>query len=74
MIAEREPHERGFERFLEEARAASEGELDRWLPGASSAPERLHAARRYAVLGGGKRFRPALVLLAGRTFGAPDER
>lgn len=60
-----------FVRFLAESRAAADAELDRLLPAASQAPQRLHEAMRYSVLGGGKRLRPALVLLAGRTFGAP---
>ncbi len=61
----------GFTRFLAESRSAADAELDRLLPAASQAPQRLHEAMRYSVLGGGKRLRPALVLLAGRTFGAP---
>ena len=40
------------------------------LPGAGAAPARLHAAMRYAVLGGGKRVRPLLVYAAGAMFGA----
>jgi len=42
-----------------------ERELERVLPAASQAPERLHAAMRYAVLGGGKRVRANLVYAAG---------
>ncbi len=63
-----------FARFLADARDAIDGELDRLLPAAHLAPQRLHEAMRYSVLGGGKRLRPALVLLAGRSFGAavPD--
>ena len=37
----------------------------------STPPARLHAAMRYSVFAGGKRLRPALVVLAGETFGAP---
>ncbi len=44
------------------------------LPPEGRAPERLHAAMRYAVLGGGKRVRPLLVYLAGEVLGAPLER
>ncbi len=44
--------------------------LDELLPPASEPPERLHAAMRYSVFAGGKRIRPALVVLAGETFGA----
>jgi len=63
-----------FSLHLAAARDAVEAELDRLLPAAGLAPQRLHEAMRYSVLGGGKRLRPALVLLAGRSFGAPDER
>ncbi|MEO7794434.1 MAG: polyprenyl synthetase family protein [Thermoanaerobaculia bacterium] len=64
--------EADFTRLLAESRSAVDAELDLLLPAAGSAPNRLHAAMRYSVLGGGKRLRPALVLLAGRSFGAPD--
>jgi geranylgeranyl pyrophosphate synthase len=62
-----------FTRFLAAARPAVEAELERLLPQADAPPRRLHEAMRYSVLGGGKRLRSALVLLAGRTFGAPVE-
>ena len=39
--------------------------LDKALPAASTRPERLHDAMRYAVLSGGKRVRPLLVYAAG---------
>ena len=39
--------------------------LEKALPLASSKPERLHDAMRYAVLNGGKRVRPLLVYAAG---------
>ena len=39
--------------------------LDEALPLASTRPERLHEAMRYAVLNGGKRVRPLLVYAAG---------
>jgi len=39
--------------------------LDRVLPATSQPPARLHAAMRYAVLGGGKRVRASLVYAAG---------
>jgi farnesyl diphosphate synthase len=63
-----------FERFLAEVRGAVEAELDRLLPPAAAAPARLHAALRYAVLAGGKRVRPALVVAAGERLGAPRAR
>lgn len=42
--------------------------LDRVLPPASLAPERLHEAMRYAVFNGGKRIRPLLVYAAGESL------
>jgi len=62
-----------FARFLADSRSAVEAELDRLLPATGLGPPRLHEAMRYSVLGGGKRLRPALVRLAGRSFGASDE-
>jgi len=47
-----------------------ESQLDAALPSPASAPQGLHQAMRYAVLGGGKRMRPLLVHAAGRVFGA----
>lgn len=47
--------------------------LDEWLPSASTVPERLHEAMRYAVFNGGKRVRPLLVYATGECLGVdPD--
>jgi geranylgeranyl pyrophosphate synthase len=51
----------------------SEGVLTACLPPAELEPRRLHLAMRYAVLGGGKRIRPALVYACGSALGAPLE-
>jgi farnesyl diphosphate synthase len=48
--------------------------LEALLPNADLAPQRLHQAMRYAVLGGGKRVRPLLAHAAGELTGAPAER
>ncbi len=48
--------------------------LQRVLPGAEIAPQRLHQAMRYAVLGGGKRVRPLLAFAAGELTDADPER
>ena len=45
--------------------ARVEAALERFLPSGRIAPQRLHDAMRYAVLGGGKRIRPLLVFAAG---------
>ncbi len=63
-----------FGDFLERARREVDRELDRQLPSASVVPQRLHEAMRYSVFAGGKRLRPALVILAGEHFGSPLAR
>jgi len=45
--------------------------LDRVLPSADLVPQRLHAAQRYSVLGGGKRLRPLLVYCTGEALALP---
>jgi farnesyl diphosphate synthase len=46
--------------------------LDRFLPSSQSVPAHLHEAMRYAVLDGGKRVRPLLVLAAGQLVNADE--
>ncbi len=57
-----------------EVQARMEGALSRLLPAAHIAPQRLHEAMRYAVLGGGKRVRPLLAFAAGEVSSAAPER
>jgi geranylgeranyl diphosphate synthase type II len=45
-----------------------------WLPDEPTPPEQLHAAMRYAVLGGGKRVRPVLVYATGAALGVESSR
>ena len=52
----------------------TERSLERQLPLARIAPQRLHQAMRYAVLGGGKRVRPLLCHAAGELTGADPAR
>ena len=52
----------------------TETALERFLPSATAAPQRLHAAMRYATLGGGKRVRPLLCHAAGEIFAADAAR
>jgi farnesyl diphosphate synthase len=51
-----------------------ESVLEAALPPVAVAPERLHEAMRYAVLGGGKRVRPLLAYAAGEAAGADPAR
>ncbi|PWB49063.1 MAG: geranyl transferase [Nitrosomonadales bacterium] len=48
--------------------------LERVLPSADLAPQRLHQAMRYAALDGGKRVRPLLAFAAGELTSAPVDR
>jgi len=54
-----------FQNWLQTCVVRIERELDHLMPAESQLPERLHDAMRYAVLGGGKRVRAALVYAAG---------
>jgi len=48
--------------------------LDKLVPDAQIEPAKLHAALRWSLFAGGKRFRPALVLAVGKTFGASEKK
>jgi len=61
------PH---FDDWMKTVQAGVEADLDAFLPDAGRIPVKLHAAMRYALLGGGKRVRPLLVYAAGALFGA----
>ena len=54
---------------LKETAATTEASLDALLPRPAGAEARLFEAMRYAVLGGGKRLRPLLVLASSELFG-----
>ncbi|MGE5507115.1 MAG: polyprenyl synthetase family protein [Chitinophagales bacterium] len=62
-----------FERWAEDAHLI-EAALAAALPSAGTPPVRLHAAMRYATLGGGKRLRGFLALLAARAAGGEAEQ
>jgi len=55
---------------MAKVQARIESALERLLPAAAIAPQRLHEAMRYVVLGGGKRIRPLLAFAAGEAAGA----
>jgi geranylgeranyl pyrophosphate synthase len=55
------------------SRALIELELNRLLPLANTPPEKVHQAIRWSVFAGGKRFRPALLIVTGQVFGANEE-
>jgi len=55
------------------ARALVDSQLNQLIPKESEPPERVHAAIRWSMFAGGKRFRPSLLLATGQTFGARTE-
>jgi geranylgeranyl pyrophosphate synthase len=55
---------------LASCRALIDSQLDLLIPKESEEPKRVHAAIRWSVFAGGKRFRPALLLATGQAFGA----
>lgn len=59
--------------FLTQARKIVDQELERLLPAESASPTKIHAAIRWSVFAGGKRFRPTLLLAAGESFGVARE-
>ncbi len=63
-----------LQHFFEHCGKLTNEILDSLIPKAETEPQRLHAAIRHSVFAGGKRFRPALVLAVGKTFGAPEEK
>lgn len=62
-----------LEAFFAHVSRTVDDALDRLIPSEQTEPQRLHEAIRWSVFGGGKRFRPALLVAAGNTFGASDE-
>jgi geranylgeranyl diphosphate synthase type II len=56
--------------FLASCRTLIDFQLDLLIPKESVPPERVHAAIRWSLFAGGKRFRPALLLATGQAFGA----
>ena len=56
--------------FLASCRKLIDAELDRLIPRETEEPSRVHAAIRWSLFAGGKRFRPALLIAVGHTFGA----
>ena len=45
-----------------------ESGIDEFLPDSDTRPKKLHSAMRYSILAGGKRIRPALLLIASELF------
>lgn len=63
-----------FQAWAAAGQSHVEAALHQLLPPPETAPQRLHHAMRYAVLGGGKRVRPLLAFAAGELSGADPAR
>ena len=63
-----------FQAWAAAGQSRIETVLQKLLPAPEIAPQRLHQAMRYAVLGGGKRVRPLLAFAAGELSQADPER
>jgi farnesyl diphosphate synthase len=62
----------GLESALSEAADAVNRTLDRLVPPVNGSERRVVEAMRYALMGGGKRIRPFLVLNSAQLFDSPD--
>lgn len=60
---------KAIEEVLDQYASRVNQQLDNWLPDESEPPITLHQAMRYAVLGSGKRIRPALLYTTGEALG-----
>lgn len=63
-----------FQDWARDVASKMERALADVLPAGTTPPQRLHAAMRYATLGGGKRVRPMLAFAAGALTDAPFDR
>jgi geranylgeranyl pyrophosphate synthase len=60
--------------FFSDCTKIVDAQLDKLIPSAGTAPERLYEAVRWSVFAGGKRFRPALALAVGKAFGVDEKK
>jgi len=64
----------GLLQFISDTRQGVDAALERLLPAESIPPTKVHAAIRWCVFAGGKRFRPLLTLAVGQAFGAANKQ
>src|SRR5690606_11471589 len=64
----------GFDHYLSQCQKRIEAHLDSQLQNPLPQLERLYAAMRYSVMGGGKRIRPVLAYASGEALGVPAEQ
>ncbi|MGI8495668.1 MAG: polyprenyl synthetase family protein, partial [Pyrinomonadaceae bacterium] len=60
--------------FFDDCKRRVDEALEKLIPAENVEPKTLHRAIRWSLFAGGKRFRPALVLAVGKTFGASKEK
>ncbi len=61
-------------KIIDDVRALIDKELHVLIPEETVEPTKLHQAIRWSLFAGGKRFRPALVLAVGSSFGASENQ
>jgi geranylgeranyl diphosphate synthase, type II len=61
-----------LEKFFADSSRIVDETLNQLIPSEETVPPRLYKAVRWSIFAGGKRFRPALVLAVGQTFGAGE--
>jgi geranylgeranyl pyrophosphate synthase len=66
--------ETNLKQFITTVRELVEKKLDELVPASQTEPTRLHEAVRWSLLGGGKRFRPVLMLAVGQAFGCEPDK
>jgi len=62
-----------IEAYLNRRAVAVNHALEALVPSEMTPPQNLHRAMRYSLMGGGKRLRPVLVLMAGEALGAETD-
>ncbi len=67
------PQRESLQQYLASRRKLVDETLDRELTAPATAPQSIHEAMRYAVLGGGKRIRPVMAMAAAEACGAAIE-
>ncbi len=64
------PKTQNLTEFFSECTKTIDKKLDELVPSDNQQPKKLHSAMRWSLFAGGKRFRPALLIAVGKTFGA----
>jgi geranylgeranyl pyrophosphate synthase len=68
------PKVKNLAEFFSDCAKTIDKKLDECVPSEKVEPKKLHKAMRWSLFAGGKRFRPALLIAVGKTFGAETEK